>query len=188
MGLPTALFIGRFQPFHNGHFNALKWIAERSSKVIVAIGSAQEAFKPKNPFSANERKKMIQEALSKSKLKKKVIIRFLTDIGDDEKWVEHVDKNLPKYDIVYSNNPLVRKLMKRAGKKVEAVPFFEKEKFNATKIRKMIMNGEPIEHTVPRGVYQILIELRARERLNQIAKPKSFRQKRQKELQKKLLA
>mgnify|MGYP001262099234 CR=1 FL=1 len=48
---PVALFIGRFQPFHKGHLSALRWIAAKSSKVIVAIGSAQKSFEPDNPFT-----------------------------------------------------------------------------------------------------------------------------------------
>ncbi|MEM4554710.1 MAG: nicotinamide-nucleotide adenylyltransferase [Candidatus Anstonellaceae archaeon] len=186
MRLPTALFIGRFQPFHNGHFHALKWIAKRSSKIIVAIGSAQEAFKPANPFSAAERKRMIEKALARSTLKKKVTIRFLTDINDNNKWVKHVDKNLPKYDVVYSNNPLVQKLMRKAGKKVKPMPFFEKEKFNATKIRRMIIKGMEWEDMVPKGVFLFLAEIGAKERLKAIANEKSVRQSKQKGLLKRL--
>ena len=52
---PAALFIGRFQPFHKGHLSAVKWIAARSSKVIIAIGSAEKENEPKNTFSEKER-------------------------------------------------------------------------------------------------------------------------------------
>ena len=45
-----ALFIGRFQPFHNGHLNVIKTLLENHKEVVVVIGSAQEENTAENPF------------------------------------------------------------------------------------------------------------------------------------------
>ncbi|HDJ89497.1 MAG TPA: nicotinamide-nucleotide adenylyltransferase, partial [Thermoprotei archaeon] len=54
-----GLFIGRFQPFHLGHFYALKWILSKVDEVIIGIGSAQVSYTIKNPFTLGERIEMI---------------------------------------------------------------------------------------------------------------------------------
>lgn len=112
---------------------AIHWIAARSKKVIVAIGSANKAFEPQNPFTAKERKKMIEKQLKASWIKNCKIVE-VTDIDNDNMWVEHVDRCVPKYDVIYSNNSLIRKLMKRARKKICRIHFFKKEKYNSTNI------------------------------------------------------
>ena len=39
----TALFIGRFQPFHKGHLAAIKWILKKEGKIFIVIGSNQQS-------------------------------------------------------------------------------------------------------------------------------------------------
>ena len=51
----TALFIGRFQPFHSGHVDAIKQISEK--EIIIGIGSSQYSGTDDNPYSFEERKK-----------------------------------------------------------------------------------------------------------------------------------
>jgi nicotinamide-nucleotide adenylyltransferase len=165
---PVALFIGRFQPFHRGHLSALRWIAARSSKVIVVVGSAQKSFEPENPFSASERLKMIKSQLKVAGLAKKCVLAEVTDINDNERWVAHVGANAPKYDVVYSNNALVRRLMGQAGRKVFAIPFFRRAIYDATKIRGRMRQGQAWQDRVPEKVRTILRKLKAEERVRRL--------------------
>jgi len=55
-----ALFIGRFQPFHSGHLDAIKQISEE--EIIIGIGSSQYSKTEENPYSFEERKKMIKKS------------------------------------------------------------------------------------------------------------------------------
>lgn len=165
---PVALFIGRFQPFHKGHLSALKWILERNAGAIVAIGSAQKSFEPENPFTAEERKRMIKRQLETAGIAKKCRIVSVTDVGDNGRWVAHMDRKVPRYDVVYSNNPLVKRLMREAGKDVMAVPFFSKEKFNATKIRGRMKKGEKWGDRVPEKIRQQLRKMGAEERVRKL--------------------
>ena len=162
---PVALFIGRFQPFHRGHLSALKWIAARSSKVIVAIGSAQHSFEPENPFTEKERVRMIREQLLASGLAEKCRLAAVTDVNDNEKWVSHVDARVPSYGIVYSNNSLVKRLMRKAGREVRAIPFFSKGRFNATKIRARMRKTLVWQDRVPQKVKRMLEKMGAERRV-----------------------
>jgi len=164
----VSLFIGRFQPFHNGHLSAVRWIAARSSRVLVVIGSAQNSFEPKNPFSAAERKQMVKMQLDAAGLGKKCLVLTLTDVNDNAKWAAHVDTHVPRYDVVYSNNPLVMLLMRRAGKTVRAVPFFKKSKYEGKRIRAIMKAGKKWQDRVPDKVRLLLKKLKGEERIKRL--------------------
>ena len=166
--LPVALFIGRFQPFHKGHLSALKWILKRSSRAIIAIGSAQKSFEPKNPFTAKERMGMILGQLKAAGIARKCALVSVTDVNDNGRWATHVDKRVPHYDIVYSNNALVRRLMKKAGKEMRAVPFFSKGRFNATKIRERMKREQKWDDRVPAKIRLLLRKMGAEERVRKL--------------------
>ena len=155
---PVALFIGRFQPLHKGHLSALRYIAARSSRVYVAIGSAQEKMTEKNPFSAQERKRMMRAVLAKEKLSRRCKVFLLQDIPNDYEWTMYLDARIPRYDVCYSNNALVLKLMRRAGKKVCRVPLFARAKYNATSVRERMREGKEWKSRVPEAVKKIVHE------------------------------
>jgi len=56
----VTIYIGRFNPFHNGHAHVLKHALETSKLVILLLGSAGLARSLKNPFTFDERKDIIQ--------------------------------------------------------------------------------------------------------------------------------
>lgn len=55
----VTVYIGRFNPFHNGHVHVLERALQTSKLVIVLVGSSGQARSLKNPFSFDERKAMI---------------------------------------------------------------------------------------------------------------------------------
>jgi bifunctional NMN adenylyltransferase/nudix hydrolase len=55
----VTVYIGRFNPFHLGHAHILERALKTSKLVIVLIGSAGQARSIKNPFTFEERKRMI---------------------------------------------------------------------------------------------------------------------------------
>ena len=81
-----ALVIGRFQPFHKGHLELLLHISKDFEKIIIGIGSSQYSNTKQNPFSGEERKKMIELALKEWISNYETI--YIPDIHDSEKWVD----------------------------------------------------------------------------------------------------
>lgn len=57
----NSLFIGRWQPFHDGHKALIETALKRGKSVVVAIRDTE--ISEKNPYSAYERRLMIREAL-----------------------------------------------------------------------------------------------------------------------------
>lgn len=56
-----AVVIGRFQPFHNQHAELILKATELADDVVVLVGGADKPRTPKNPFTAEERAKLIMQ-------------------------------------------------------------------------------------------------------------------------------
>ncbi|MBS3116360.1 nicotinamide-nucleotide adenylyltransferase [Candidatus Woesearchaeota archaeon] len=109
-----ALFIGRFQPFHLGHLNAIKQILKECDEIIIGIGSAQYSNTKENPLPYNLRQMIIEEALQKEKVHHFTIMK-INDLNNDAKWVRRVLSIVGPIDVVYSGNSWVKKLFTTAG-------------------------------------------------------------------------
>lgn len=60
MKYDALVFIGRFQPFHNGHKAVIDAALKQAKEVIVVVGSSFSARNIRNPFTFQERKAMIE--------------------------------------------------------------------------------------------------------------------------------
>src|SRR3989344_3055253 len=105
-----ALFIGRFQPFHNGHLHVAKSLSRKFDEIIIGIGSSQEKNTRNNPFSYNERKAMISNALKANNIRNFKIFP-VPDLYDDYKWTNYILKNLPQFDVAYSGTGNILKFL-----------------------------------------------------------------------------
>jgi len=166
-----GLFVGRFQPFHKGHLKPLKDILEKLDELVIVVGSAQYSHKIDNPFTAGERVTMIRLALEEEGIQPlKYWIIPVSDVHVHMIWVSHVVGYTPKFTVVYSNEPLTRRLFVEAGYKVEPVPFHKREVYSATEIRKRMLNGQKWEKLVPNSVVQFIKEINGVERIRNLAK------------------
>ncbi len=162
-----ALFIGRFQPFHNAHLVNIKNILKKNGSLIIGIGSSQESSTLKNPFSYNERKQMISNALKKEKIRD-CRIYPIPDLYEDKKWVSHIVDNLPDFDVFYSGNVWTLRCLKKHGHKARKISIIRG--ISSTKIRKMIAFGENWENLVPQAVAGYIKEIGGVERVKKLKK------------------
>lgn len=161
--MKKALFVGRFQPMHIGHLKAIKWILKKYDKVIIIIGSSQDSFTEKNPFTFEERKKMIQNTLRSEQIQKnKYKIIGIPDVYDDKKWVNNILKKV-KFDVVLTKNSWTKKCFTKAKIPVGPHPMFGN--VSGSKIRKMIKNNKKWEKYVPKEVEKIMKKINLKERL-----------------------
>lgn len=85
----TAVLIGRFQPWHNGHMALLQAALAQAQQVIVVLGSAHQARSPKNPFTWQERAAMVQSTLAPAE-RARVHCIPVRDHYNEARWVEAV--------------------------------------------------------------------------------------------------
>lgn len=139
----TALFIGRFQPFHNGHLYSLKKCLEVAEKVVVAVGSSQESSTENNPWGYKIRKTMICAVVTKAGLQPKIQrICSCPDNPSDKVWLSDISRRAGKFDVVVSNNPWVLSIMKEAGYAVIESGLFNRDELEGQKIRGMMRSGD----------------------------------------------
>lgn len=165
--MKRALFIGRFQPFHNAHLSDIKKILKEADEVIIAIGSSQEKNTLENPFSYNERKKMILNVLKENKIKNYEIYP-VPDLYDDKKWVAYMKNKLPDYDYVYSGNPLTLKCFKRHDSKVKKIRLIRG--ISSTIVRNKMLKDGDWQSFVPKEVADYIKKIKGVERIKNIKK------------------
>src|SRR3989344_7161434 len=103
-----ALFIGRFQPYHLGHHEAVKKILKENDELIIAVGSAQDSLLPSSPFTCGERIEMIHLALKEEKCHDKCFLIGVPDVNEHPIWAARVIEYIPKFETLYTNNPLTK--------------------------------------------------------------------------------
>jgi nicotinamide-nucleotide adenylyltransferase len=161
-----GLIIGRFQPLHWGHVRLIEWVKADGAVPHIGIGSSQFAHTRDNPFTAQERRRMIEAADKALGLKVGPIFE-VPDIFDDTRWVEHVEQCVGKFDVVYSNNEWTSGLFTAAGYEVRPAPLFERERLEGAKIRQLIKERglEAVAELIPEPVMAILRDLDAEKRI-----------------------
>jgi nicotinamide-nucleotide adenylyltransferase len=166
-----GIFVGRFQPPHKGHLGAIKNILEKVDELVIVVGSSQYSHKLDNPFTTGERITMVRKALEEVGIQpSRYWIIPVPDVHLHMLWVSQIVGYSPKFEVVYSNEPLTRRLFIEAGFKVEPVPFIKRKIYSATEIRKRMLNDENWEELVPKSVVHITKEIGGVARLQDLAK------------------
>ena len=93
MDYDYLVFIGRFEPFHNGHLAVARYGLGRARKLIFLVGSADTPRTIKNPWTVAERAVMIQSALDDAN--DRLIIRPLHDhLYNESHWIADVQRSV----------------------------------------------------------------------------------------------
>ncbi len=163
----NGLLVGRFQPFHLGHVDAIKFALDKVENLWLGIGSSNRSLEKNNPFSADERKKMIQSSID-SGISKKIQIFYIPDLEDHKKWIENIDEIVPKYDMVFSNDEMTHHLYSKRNMKVISIPFTNRDELSGTNIREKIQSGQNWDHLVPEGTKKTLETIGAKDRLDSL--------------------
>ncbi len=100
----ALVFIGRFQPFHNGHKAVIDAALEQAHEVVVVVGSSFAARNIRNPFTFEERKAMIEAcftepqhftyegAQGRVKTSRVKVVPVSDYPYDDNKWVNAIQR------------------------------------------------------------------------------------------------
>jgi len=166
-----GLYVGRFQPFHIGHLDAIKHVLGKVDELVIVIGSAQYSHNSHNPFTAGERLVMVRCALVEAGVDiGKVWIVPVPDVHLHMLWVSELEGYTPKFNLVYSNEPLTRRLFMEAGYTVNDIPLFERKVYSSTLIREKMMKEDSWTKLVPKSVAAFIKEIDGVNRLRDLAR------------------
>ena len=144
-----VLYPGRFQPFHLGHLNVVEDLFRKFDEVVIAIGSAQEGFTCRNPFTAGERMEMIRETLLAVGVDPtRLWLIPVPDLNKPLAWTSYLLGLSPSVKAVATGNPHVAYLYKWLGLKVINIKPYNPEIYNGSNIRMLIAKGLEWEHCV----------------------------------------
>ncbi|MBC8516830.1 MAG: nicotinamide-nucleotide adenylyltransferase [Nitrosopumilus sp.] len=163
----NGLLIGRFQPFHLGHLEALQFALSKVDKLWVGLGSSNISVEKNNPFTAEQRKEMILSSIDDS-MKERISIYFIPDVDNHMRWIEKIDTIVPKFDIIFSNDELTNHLYSKRNIQVLPIPFLNRESLSGTNIRDLIISDQKWDDLVPDGTRNFLEKTGAKEHLKNL--------------------
>lgn len=166
------MFPGRFQPFHRGHRAFVDLMAEAVDEVVVGIGSAQASHTGRNPFTAGERLEMVHRTLADRSVPTYVVP--IEDLDRYAVWPAHVEALCPPFEVVYSNNPLVRRVCREHGLEVRGVELVERDRFRGAEIRRRMVRERPWRELVPDPVVSVVESVDGVRRLRRVTREGRF--------------
>ena len=166
MDRKLALFIGRFQPFHKGHREALLHLFSLGYDALVVVGSSDQNYSFANPLTSGERLEMVRTVINHEKWNDRV--RFLVpfpDISDNMVWTSALITSLPRFSAVFGNNELVSILFEKNNYLVIRPPLVDRTNLQGLVIRQRIQNNESWKDSVPSYLHSLLYSYAFEERL-----------------------
>jgi nicotinamide-nucleotide adenylyltransferase len=167
MDTTRGFLIGRFQPFHDGHQQLVESVAQEVDELVVGIGSAGDSHTVRNPFTAGERIMMITKSLEPLDITTYAVP--IEDLNRNSVWVSHVRSMSPRFDVAYSNNPLVVRLFRESGVKVRETGMFNRDELKGSEIRDLMIDEGDWREFVPAPVADVIEEIDGIERLRTVS-------------------
>lgn len=162
----SCLFIGRFQPFHNGHLMVVQGMRRVCSRIIIGIGGPDGGDSSENPFTLAERHEMIGAALLEANVPEADILDC-PDTPTDTEWVNSILKIAGPVDTVWTGNELVEQLFTAKNIKVQKIK--EIPGLSATEIRRQMKEGGDWEKKTPDAVVEVIKRIGGIERIKNLA-------------------
>ena len=139
----TALFIGRFQPFHNGHLYSLKKCLDIADQVIIAVGSSQESGTENNPWDYKIRKRMVCEVVREMGVDDRIArICSCPDNPSDKAWLADLKKRAGEFGVVVSNNDWVLSIFREEGYDTYESGLHNRDELEGIKVRELMRRGD----------------------------------------------
>jgi len=193
-----AVFIGRFEPFHNAHKRVIEKALSVADKVIVLVGSSSKPRSIKDPFFVEERKVMMRSAFAPA-MAGRLLFGELRDFPyNDERWAREVQAQVAQ--LVVADNKVMnapRSICLVGHFKDESTDYLKMfpqwplveaanhEQKNASDIRTLMFDAAAnpadaqgkwmhIEAAVPEGVFSFLREFAKGEAFAQLVREHAF--------------
>lgn len=95
--MKTGIFIGRFQPIHQGHIHAIGIAASQVDKLYILIGSANACRSIRNPWTYDERVNMIRSKLWSTRISNVELVPLNDHPYNDTQWIADIRATVDHY-------------------------------------------------------------------------------------------
>lgn len=161
-----GLVVGRFQPFHKGHQALVQKALEDCPDLVVGIGSSTAKTSLRNPFTAAERRQMIEACFSADVAAGRLRVVDIPDINNPPAWAAHVLAITGRVDRVYGNDDATLALFERQGLPTVSPGLVERARYEARTIRVQLAEDDSAwRKAVPAAVAPLLLAWDAGRRL-----------------------
>lgn len=151
----TALFIGRFQPFHNGHLYSLKKCLKIAEKVKIVVAKNNVSGTEDDPWDYKLRKQMVCAVIRKERMEERVArIVSCPDYPSDKRWLTEIKSRAGEFEVVVSNNDWVLSIFREAGYKVYESGLYRREELEGVKIRQLMRKGSDPSADLGQGLWK----------------------------------
>lgn len=146
----------------------IKGMTKVCGKIIIAIGSPDAPKSAENPFTAAERREMIQRALQDENIIPNfdVYIIEVPDLGDDAAWAGKCLELAETVHQVWTGNEWTKRCFE--GTDVEVKDIKEVPGISATEVRKRLKEGGDWKALLPEDVASYLVEIQAPSRMKSL--------------------
>jgi nicotinamide-nucleotide adenylyltransferase len=161
--MADLVIIGRFQILTRGHLDLFRQAKRlKPDLLVVCVGSSQQSGTFHDPFSAEERKRMVEAELKKLGVKYKI---FLVPDIKKGSYARHVERitGIDNKAIIFSANPYTTRCFKPYGYRVLKPKF--RYKIHASEVRDLIIAGKPWKRLVPLAARKVLAEINGVDRI-----------------------
>jgi bifunctional NMN adenylyltransferase/nudix hydrolase len=179
----TLVLIGRFQPLHNAHLEIIKRATALTDQLVIICGSAKQPRTFKNPFTFEERARMIKSATAGLAMQVYVEPNIDT-IYNDQAWAVRVQGIVSKYNRLGGKVGIIGHKKDDSSFYLDMFPQWGYENveliefLSAIDIRdlyfKWTFNSNFIKNVVPETTYDFLMEFRKSEEFAQIIREREF--------------
>lgn len=182
------IYIGRFQPFHNGHETTVLQSLSEADKLIILVGSSYQPRTPKNPFTFTERKEMIMNSISEESRHKVEVLPLRDYLYNEEKWLAEVQAKVFQH-----TNKQEDKIFLIGHEKDESSYYLKKfpqwpvvdtgfrDNINATDIREAYLTESLLDRSaglyLPTSSIKFLTDFKATEHFTQLIEEHRFYKK-----------
>lgn len=124
------------------------------------VGSSQEQGTENNPWSYEQRERMVQDVVKDNGLQDVVVkIVGVPDNPSDVAWLANVREIVPEFDVVISNNEWVLSIFREAGVETIESGLYNRDELEGVKIRGLIKaNNRSWVSRVPKVIYKLIEE------------------------------
>ena len=136
-----AAFIGRFQPFHLGHLNAIEQFKEEHEIIVViADGSSRTED---NPLTFEERKAIIENCVD-------LDVVTLENNESDDVWSDNLIEKTGADAVISRNERTIEAVEETSDLEILRQEFKNKDMYSGTEVRRRVRSGEEWRYLLPK--------------------------------------